>query len=199
MQSDSEKLVNLANETAKVLNNGGVIVYPTETVYGLGGNAFDENVAGKIFNIKGREAGKPMIVLVKDFKMVESIADLKNYKDLLKKYWPGALTGVFGAVAKFPSGVVPKEGTVAIRISPHLFVQKLFEFIDFPLISTSANKSGDKNSSTIEEVKESLGPSSRLVDYFVDWGSLDTTVPSTVVSFVSNTSKVLRQGSIIFL
>mgnify|MGYP001609127478 CR=1 FL=1 len=196
MDNDVEKP---AKEASSVLRTGGIIVYPTETVYGLGGNALDEDVVSKIFEIKGRGAGKPMIVLVKDFKMAGQVADLGNYKPLLKKYWPGALTGIFRTVAKFPSGIISREGTVAIRISPHPFVKKLFEFVDFPLISTSANKSGDKNSSTIKEVKKSLGTSSRLVDYFVDWSSLDEAVPSTVVSFISNTPKVLRQGSIIFL
>ncbi len=196
MDYDVEKL---AKEASSVIQAGGVIVYPTETVYGLGGNALDEKVVSKTFKIKGREAGKPMIVLVKDFKMAESIADLKNYKDPLKKYWPGPFTGVFNATVVFPEGVASEEGNIAIRISPHPFIQKLFEFIDFPLISTSANKSGDKNSSTINEVKKSLGARSHLVHYFIDWGSLHTTVPSTVVSFVSNTPKVLRRGSIIFL
>jgi len=122
MDLNTESLVKKA---ADILNNSGIIVYPTETVYGLGGNAFDEKVVRKIFKIKGREAGKPLIVLVKDFEMAESLVDLKNYKDLLKKYWPGPLTGVFKATVVFPEGVVSKEGTVAIRISPHPFVQKL--------------------------------------------------------------------------
>lgn len=196
MDYDIEKL---ATEASSVIQAGGVIVYPTETVYGLGGNALDEDVVSKIFKIKGREAGKPLIVLVKDFKMAESIADLKNYKSLLNKYWPGPFTGVFKAKTVFPEGVVSEEGNIAIRISPHPVIQKLFEFIDFPLISTSANKSGDKNSSTINEVKKSLGDRSHLVDYFVDWGSLDAAVPSTVISFVSAVPKILRQGSIIFL
>jgi len=186
-------------ETSCVLSGGGVVVYPTETVYGLGGNARDETVVKKIFEIKGREEGKPMIVLVKDFKMAKDIANLGNYELLLRKYWPGALTGVFKAAINLPDGVVSKEGTVAVRVSPHPFVRNLFEYISFPLISTSANRSGDKNSLTISEVKKSLGAKTNLIDSFVDWGKLYTSIPSTIVSFISGVPKVLRQGSIIFL
>ncbi len=196
MDNDVEKT---AKEASDVLRTGGIIVYPTETVYGLGGNALDEKVVSKIFKIKGREAGKPMIVLVKDFKMAESIADLKNYKDLLKKYWPGAFTGVFKATVVFPEGVASEEGNIAIRISPHQFIQKLFEFIDFPLISTSANKSGDKNSPSVDEVKRSLAGQYKFVDYTANLGNLTSSSPSTVVDFSTGKPKVLRQGSIIFL
>ena len=188
----------LTKEAARVLKGGGIIVYPTETVYGLGGNALDEDVVKKIYNIKGREEGKPLIVLVRNLSVAGQLADLGNYKTVLEKYWPGALTGVFNATAKFPVGVISKGGTVALRVSPHPFIQRLFEHIDFPLISTSANRSGDKNSLSIAEAKESLGWEFDLVNGVVDLGNLPKAVPSTVVDFTTIPPKILRRGSINF-
>lgn len=190
---------DLVKEASGVLRTGGVIIYPTETVYGLGGNAFDENVVRKIFKIKGREEGRPLIVLVKDFKMAGQVADLGNYEQILKKYWPGPLTGVFKATVVFPEGVVSKEGNIAIRISPHQFVQKVFESIDFPLISTSANRSGDKSSLTVAEARASLGSNYDLVDHTIGCGALSTASPSTVVNFTVFPPKVLRQGTFKFI
>jgi len=195
MNYDIEKL---AKEASKVLSGGGVIVYPTETVYGLGGNATDELTVRKIFKIKGREEGKPLIILVKDFVMAGQIGDLGLYRGVLEKYWPGALTGIFKSRSKLPAGIVSKEGTVALRISPHPFVQKLFEFIDFPLISTSANRSGDKNSLSVTAVKNSLGENFNLIGYVIDLGELPSSLPSTLVDFTSTQPRILRQGSISF-
>lgn len=184
------KFIGMINRAAAILKDGGVIIYPTETIYGLGGNAFDEGAVRKVFRIKGRNEGKSLIVLVKDFEMADQLADLGNYRELLKKYWPGPLTGVFKSKSK--------EGTVALRISPHPFVQKLFKSINFPIISTSANKSGDRSCQAIDEVKVSLGIQFQLIDFVVDFGPLPPSAPSTVVDFTTEKPKVLRPGAVEF-
>lgn len=199
MQSDREKLGNLAKEASRILTDRGVVCYPTETVYGLGGSAFDEQVVRKIFQIKGRAEGKPLIILVKDFEMAKKYVDLGNYEPVLKKYWPGPLTGVFKSKFKFPAGIISKEGTIALRISPHPFAQKLFEFIDFPLISTSANKSGGQSCRTVDEVKVSLGIQFKLIDFIADFGPLPLSETSTIVDFTSEVPKVLRSGAVDFM
>ncbi len=181
-----------------VLQNEGVIVYPTETVYGIGGNALEQEVAEKVFRIKGREEGKPFIVLAKDLAMAETLADISSHKSILERYWPGALTGVFRAKGILPKGVVSDKNNIALRISSHPFVQELFQKIDFPLISTSANKSGSPSCLSIEEVKKSLGDTSSLVDEYVDYGTLPQSEPSTLVDFTQTSPTILRQGTVNF-
>lgn len=186
------------SEAAAVLKRDGVIIYPTETVYGLGGNAYKETVVGKIFEIKGRRESKPLIVLVKDFSMAEELAETESYKEVLGLYWPGALTGIFRAKRKLPFGVLSREKKVALRISSHPFVANLFKSIDFPLISTSANRSGGKDCLNIKQVKNSLAEKYRLVDLVIDNGILAFSSPSTLVDFTVTPPKVLRQGNVIY-
>jgi len=185
-------------EVVAILKSGGVIVYPTETVYGLGGNALDETVVKKIFDIKSRQADRPLIVLVRDFAMAEQLANLGNYKQILGGYWPGALTGIFRAKRELPVGVLSLDGKIALRISPHPFIVDLFNSIDFPLISTSANRSGGKSCLNIEQVKKSLAEKYKLVDFVIDGGVLSLSLPSTLIDFTVTPPKVLRQGVVSF-
>jgi len=181
-----------------ILKNSGVIIYPTETVYGLGGKATSNQVIERIYRIKGRDKSKPLIILVRDFVMARGLAKIEPFEGLLKGYWPGALTGIFVAKNNLPSGIVSGEGKIAVRISSHPFVKSLFKMINFPLISTSANRSGEPNCLTIEAAKKSLGEKFSLVDYSVDFGELPDVPPSTLVDFTVHPAKILRQGSVVF-
>lgn len=185
-------------EVIAILRSGGVIVYPTETVYGLGGNALDEKAVKKVFDIKSREKDKPLIVLVRDLAMADQLANLGNYKQLLKGYWPGALTGIFRAKKKFLIGIISENGKIALRISSHPFVMNLFKLIDFPLISTSANRSGGESCLDVGQVKKSLGERYKLVDFVFDGGKIPSSLPSTLVDFTVTPPKVLRQGNVIY-
>lgn len=191
------KLDEVTKQAVKVLQGGGTIIYPTETVYGLGGNALDWAVIEKIFKIKGREKGKPLIVLVKDFSMAERLCEISRFEGVLKRYWPGALTGIFEARKGLPDGVL-KNGKIAIRVSPHPFVGKLFKLIEFPLISTSANRSGGKDCLNIAQVKKSLADRYKLVDFIIDGGELPPSLTSTLIDFTAVPPRVLRQGVVTF-
>ena len=185
-------------EVVAILKSGGVIVYPTETVYGLGGNAFEERAVNKIIKIKSRRESKPLIILVKDFEMAERLCEISRFERVLKRYWPGALTGIFKAKVPFSEGVISKEGAVALRVSAHPFVEELFKSIDFPLISTSANRSGGKACLNIEQVKRSLAVTYELVDFTIDGGELPSSLPSTLVNSTITPPKILRQGVVNF-
>lgn len=187
------------NDIVSFLKKDGIIVYPTETVYGIGGNALCQVVVDKVYQIKDREEGKPLIILVKDLTMAESLAEISRYKSILEKYWPGALTGVFTAKVGLPKGVVSEANTIAMRVSPHPFVKELFTKIDFPLISTSANKSGLSSCLSIKEVKNSLRDTSNLVDEYVDYGILPPSESSTLVDFTRESPSILRQGTVKFV
>ena len=140
------------------LQNSGLIIYPTETSYAIGGNALDDNAVKKIFGFKGRNFKKPLPVLVKDLKMLVDIAELKRPEEnLISKFCPGPLTIIF----KLKKNVFSKNylfaggsDSIAARISPHPFTEKIFEKIDFPLISTSANSSGKDSFSDFNELNK---------------------------------------------
>ncbi|MCL4532702.1 MAG: L-threonylcarbamoyladenylate synthase [Deltaproteobacteria bacterium] len=140
------------------LKNSGIIIYPTETSYAIGGNALNDNAVKKIYAFKGRDFKKPLPILVKDLKMLVDFAELKRpEEDLISKFWPGPLTIVFKLKKKillknclFTGGL----DSFAARISPHPFAEKIFDMIDFPLISTSANSSGKESFSNFNELNK---------------------------------------------
>ena len=140
------------------LENSGIIIYPTETSYAIGGNALNDNAVKKIYAFKGRNFKKPLPILVKDLKMLVDIADLKRPEEnLISKFWPGPLTIIFKLKKKiFSKNYLFTGGldSFAARISPHPFAEKIFEKIDFPLISTSANSSGKDSFSDFNELNK---------------------------------------------
>ncbi len=140
------------------LENSGIIIYPTETSYAIGGNALNDNAVKKIYAFKGRNFKKPLPILVKDLKMLVDIADLKRPEEnLISKFWPGPLTIIFKLKKKiFSKNYLFTGGldSVAARISPHPFAERIFEKIDFPLISTSANSSGKDSFADFNELNK---------------------------------------------
>ncbi|RLF92590.1 threonylcarbamoyl-AMP synthase [Thermococci archaeon] len=169
---------NEIDEIARLISEGGVIVYPTDTVYGLGGNALSRDVVDRIYSIKRREKSKPVsIAMSKD--MLSSYVEIGlRERILIDKYLPGKYTLILRKKrgVSLPEEVAP-EGKVGVRVPDHPFVKSLFERIDFPIISTSANISGEKPPSTVEEAMSQLGDA---VDLYVDWGKLPGT-PSRVI------------------
>ncbi len=140
------------------LQTSGIIIYPTETSYAVGGNALDNTAVQKIYALKGRNFDKPLPVLVKDLKMVVNIAELnRREEDLISKFWPGPLTIIFKLKKKiFSENYLFTGGldSIGARISPHPFPERLFEEIDFPLVSTSANSSGRESFSDFNELNK---------------------------------------------
>lgn len=169
---------NEIDEIARLISEGGVIVYPTDTVYGLGGNALSRDVVDRIYSIKRREKSKPVsIAMSKD--MLSSYVEISlRERILIDKYLPGKYTLILRKKRgiSLPEEVAP-EGKVGVRVPDHPFVEFLFERIDFPIVSTSANISGEKPPSTVEEAMSQLGDA---VDLYVDWGKLPGT-PSRVI------------------
>ncbi len=179
---------SLIAEAAAVLKRGGVMIYPTETLYGLGGNAMQKRVHQRIFRIKGRPPEKHFILLVKDRHMIRRLGlefpDLA--KRLAKKFWPGPLTLILSTTKATPSALQNRSNSLAVRISSSPFIRKLFGAVDFPIISTSSNRSG-----STAPVKQSLCD---LVMYCV----CPQGKPSTVVDARLNKPVLVRRGIIPF-
>jgi L-threonylcarbamoyladenylate synthase len=179
---------------ALIINNGGTIVYPTETLYGLGANALSEISVRRVFVVKGRPHGKPIPLLVKDIEMFDQIAYVtEQASKLIDRFLPGALTLVLNQKVKLPELITADTGKVAVRISSHPFVRRLFEYISQPLTATSANFSGRNNLYDINEVIDAFRSS---VDLIIDSGSLQPSKGSTVVDLTQTPPSIIREGEI---
>jgi len=182
---------------AEVVQAGGMIVYPTETLYGIGTNAFNAQAVDKVHSVKKRTEGKPMLVIIPVVEslhgMVEEIT--VSAQQLIDAFWPGPLTLVFTATANVPENLTQRSGTIGIRIPSSAFCRRLLSLCGCPLTSTSANISGGMVLSTVEEIQNVLGTG---VDLYLDAGVLPESKPSTVVDVTGTRPRLLREGAISF-
>ena len=183
-----------AKTASEVLNEGGVIVYPTETLYGIAVRALDKTAADKVFEIKGRPKNMPIPVLLRDRDMLGMIAEFNEKASILaEKFWPGALTIIVKEKGVLPEVITAGTGKIALRISRNSFVQALFEHFDEPITSTSANVSGGGNLTLINEIKkEFIGK----VDLIIDSGNIPSSLGSTIVDVTVNPPEIIRAGDI---
>ncbi|GJM17019.1 MAG: hypothetical protein DHS20C13_23460 [Thermodesulfobacteriota bacterium] len=183
-----------SEKAASILNNGGVIVYPTETLYGIGALASRSDAVERIFEIKGRPQGKPIPLLVKDMEMLSQIAENSILASILsERFWPGRLTLILKQISTLPEMITCGSGKIALRISAHAFLKALFDLIEEPLTSTSANISGDQNLLGTEELIETFNGK---VDLIVDSGKIPESRGSTIVDLTLDPPQILREGDI---
>lgn len=180
---------------AKIIKSGGLVVMPTETVYGLGADAFNKNAVADIFKAKGRPMDNPLIVhiaAVKDLKQLVSEIP-ENAMKLANAFWPGPLTMVLPK-----SGVVPDEvsaglDTVAVRYPSHPLAETLILLSGTPIAAPSANLSGSPSPT---ELKHVVADMNGRVDAILDGGSCEVGLESTVISLAEDTPRLLRPGGI---
>jgi L-threonylcarbamoyladenylate synthase len=178
---------------AKIVKKGGVIVYPTDTVYGLGCNPFNENAVKRLFKIKG-ERTKPLPILASNIKEIERIAQTTETTiKLVKKFWPGPLTVVLPKKSTLPNIVTCNLGSVAVRVPNHQVALELIRLSGGLLVGTSANKRGKKPSRTASEAAKQIGED---VDILLDGGTAPIGASSTIIDLTSERPKILRQGPI---
>ena len=179
---------------ASVLNNGGIIIYPTETLYGLGALALDEESVNNIFSIKGRIHGNPIPILVRDKEMLsEYVVVTDEANRLIEKFLPGPLTLVLKEKKNLPHFISAGTGNIAIRISRHAFVRRLFDFLSKPITSTSANISGRENLLSFDEIYETF---KSKVELIVDSGNIPRSKGSTVIDLTVKPALLIREGDI---
>ncbi len=177
---------HLMYDIASQIARGAVFVYPTETIYGIGGSTQVASVHSAIYEAKKRPASNPMIHLAGKNSVFNEVLD--NTPDaghyLTKKFWPGLLTIVVTSESN-------PDGT-AIRVSDHPFISMLYNYADFPIYSTSANVSGEQYNPDPDYIFSSLRNG---IDFMIDAGHLPPSPPSTVIKFTDScTVKVLREG-----
>ena len=184
-----------SDDTAKILQNGGIVIYPTDTLYGLGVNALDENAIIKVQKIKKQDRNKPISVIVRDIKMARKIACIDSkVEKILEKVWPGSITIVLRKKDIIPYTLTGGEETIAIRISNNEFISTLMKKIDFPITATSANISGERNLLESTKIIEKFKNSTPCLDLFIDAGNIKDPTASTIVDITTTVPKILRIG-----
>ncbi|MDI6765682.1 MAG: L-threonylcarbamoyladenylate synthase [Bacteroidota bacterium] len=188
----------IINKAAGVIKKGGIILYPTDTIYGLGCDAFNRKSIKWIFDIKHRNPKNPALVLVRDIPMLQELVEdvSSKSKELMRRFWPGPLTMLFNARKGIPPLLISDDGKIGIRMPKNNFCLKLIAVSRVPIVSTSANISGDKTITEIEALKELFA---HKVDLFIDAGDTASTIPSTVIDASVDEPVLIREGVIPFL
>ncbi len=179
------------------LKRGGLLAYPTETVYGFGGLP-TQAVIKRLLALKKREPAKPMLLLVQDEKSVSDLTWTPEAVELADVFWPGSVTLVLSDPgARYPEGVRGSGGGVAVRVSPHPLVRELVSGVGGPLVSTSANRPGEAPALDAQGALGAALAAGAGEDLWVlDGGALEPSPPSTIIDCSGPEPMVLREGAI---
>lgn len=184
------------NKIKEILDNDGVIIFPTDTVYGIACNCFSEKAIKKIFDIKKRPENKPINVLSNNLDKIKLVSKNISEKEkfLIDKYMPGALTIILDKNEKVSDILTAGLDTIGVRIPKNNISLRILENVSYPLATTSANISGDSAGIKITDfLKEFDG----VVDAIIDGGETDLKVASTIVRVESdNKLKIIREGTL---
>ena len=183
-------------EIANAIKEGKLIIFPTDTVYGIGTNAYNEEACKKIYEIKGRPSCKPLSILISDISMIEDLVEniSPTEQKIIEKFWPGPLTMKF----KKRKGILPDiisagDEYVRIRLIKNGLIYKIIEKAEVPVVAPSANISGHPTGIKINNIIKELGGK---VDYILDCGDYKSDEPSTIVQVEDEKVVVIREGKI---
>lgn len=180
---------------AQSIKQGKLVLFPTETVYGIGANALNIQAVKDIFIAKGRAQDNPLIVHIANIEMlkelVQNVGEIE--KKLINNFWPGPITIIFEKKPIIPDVITGGLGTVAIRMPSNEIARKLIEYANLPIAAPSANVSGKPSGTVIEDIIDELDGK---VDYIIDSGKVDIGLESTVVRVVDDVVHILRPGKI---
>jgi L-threonylcarbamoyladenylate synthase len=187
-----EKLVERA---IRILKNGGIVAFPTDTIYGLGANAFDEDAVLRVYEAKDRPLNFALTLLLADTSQMKLVAENipKMAWKLAEKFMPGALTIVLNKSMAVSNMITGEGNTVAVRIPNHPVPIALIKGLGAPITGTSANISGGNNPLTAEDVFKQLR---YRVDMIIDGGRCPIGVSSTVLDLTTDPPKIIREGAI---
>ena len=177
------------------LKRGEVIVFPTETFYGLGADAFNETAVEQVVFLKGRNPENPIPIIVADREMLmEVVKDIPPMaQSLMDRFWPGPLTLILPAKNNIPAPLLNRTGGIGVRVSSHPLATRLARELGRPLTATSANPSGKETARSIEEAMSYF---SSRIEIFLDGGRLNGKKGSTVVEILQGQLKIIREGEI---
>ncbi len=185
----------MLEKAAELIKQGKIVVFPTETVYGIGTNGLDEQAVKKLYEVKQRPLNKPISLLVSNMEMVNEIAkDITEieYK-IMANFFPGPLTIILKKKDTVPDIVTAGQDTVGVRMPSGEIARKLVETAGVPIAAPSANISGEPSGTNLQEIKKHFKGN---VDLFIDGGISEIGLASTIVQVVDGKPVILRQGSI---
>ena len=184
-------------EAVDILKNGGLVAFPTETVYGLGGNAYDSTASARIYAAKGRPSDNPLIVHISSFEEIYPLVKEvpEDAKKLAESFWPGPLTMILEKSEAVPKETTGGLDTVAIRMPSHKVANRLIKEAGIPIAAPSANASGRPSTTRAEHVIEDLDGK---IDMIIDGGSSDIGLESTIVDLTVSPRLILRPGYVTY-
>lgn len=184
-----------AKEASDVLKKGGVILYPTETVYGLGVDPFSSKTLQTLATLKERPIEKMLLVMVNGLSMAEQFGAFSNFaKRYAQEFWPGPLSIVTERSKNCPEAFLAGYESIGFRCPQHDFCREFVKHVGAPITSTSANKSGEETKNSVEEIVETLGE--EYLDLVIDVGVLPPSKPSTIINISNSKVEILRDGAI---
>jgi L-threonylcarbamoyladenylate synthase len=186
---------SIIKKTAELVSTGKLVIYPTETFYGIGAIYSNSNAIKRIFHIKGRDKTKPILLLIRNINFLYKLSNNVPKKSLpvAKEFWPGPLTLLFKASPQISPLLTGETSKVGCRISDNLVTQRLLYFLKDPITSTSANLSGGPSPRQIDQIPLSLRES---VDIILDAGSTPGGLPSTIMDVSEYPFTIIRKGAI---
>jgi L-threonylcarbamoyladenylate synthase len=181
-------------EVVEILKGGGVVCYPTDTAYGLGVDLTNVDGVRRLFELKGRDAAKPILLLVDSVEMTATVGiPSPEFESIAGKFWPGPLTLVIPARPTLPDRISAGTGTVGVRWPKAQLPLTLLAALGQPVTATSANRSGLPIARTVDEAIDQLGDS---LDAVVDAGTLTGSATSTVLDLTTDPPQILRNGQV---
>ena len=180
------------DNAVKVLNAGGIVAFPTDTVYGIAAMPLNKKAVSKLYMLKGRSNKKPIAILISSKAQARKFAASIPAKaaQLMKKHWPGPLTLIFEKRSSVPDLLTSGLKTIGIRMPKNNIALKLIKKSGGALAVTSANRSGNEPAARAGQIKGLKG-----IDLILDGGECEIGVPSSIISFIDGKTEILRKGS----
>lgn len=197
IQLTEENVAACAAQAAEVLQKGGVVLYPTDTLYGLGADALSDEAVAKIYAIKGRGEQKPIHAILSGMDMAGKYAELTAAAYLLEERLPaGQVTFILKKKGGLDTGTTKGIETFGFRIPANEFCIRMVQEFGKPITATSANKSGQQPERVIEHILAQLGEAAGGIDLVIDAGELPARAASTVINLSGDTPEVVREAAI---
>jgi L-threonylcarbamoyladenylate synthase len=187
--------ISTIEDAVEALRAGELVVYPTETFYGIAADPSSKSALKRLFAIKGRDAAKTVAMIAADtgsaFSLARDVSPIA--RRLAECFWPGPLTLVLPAGAQIASELVGSTGGVGVRVSSHPTARALAAGLDRPITATSANRTGEPPAKALADARKALG---RKVKVYLEGGTLGRSAPSTVLEVAGNQWRIIREGAV---
>lgn len=183
------------NDCVSTIKNGGIVIFPTETVYGIGTNAFCEQSVKKIYEIKNRPDEKAVSILLNNIEQIENYAIINNEieRKIIQNFMPGPITIILERKKEILDHVATGKNTIGIRIPSNNIILSILQKLDLPIVAPSANISGQPSGVMLEDIIEDF---KNKVDICIDGGKCDISESSTIVQVIDGKVEIIRQGKI---